>query len=99
MLLAMESACELKRHVIKKQFPGRSFAQLFSRYHFLRMKSTTPQKYIEELKVKLIIVDLKDGTVSHLKASHSCNRRIKRVRPGDPCCHTIIKLKPNKLWT
>lgn len=51
MLLAMKSTSQLQWHVIKKHFPGRTFPQLFSRYHYLRMKFTTPQKYIEELKV------------------------------------------------
>lgn len=47
----MKDATQLKTHVIKTNFPGRTFAQLFSRYHYLRMKQTTPQKYIEDLKV------------------------------------------------
>ena len=51
MLLNMKDSSRLRFCTVNKDFPGRTFAQLFSRYHFLRMKSTTPQKYIEELKV------------------------------------------------
>ena len=51
MLLAMRDSSELQRHLIKKKFPGRTFAQLFSRFHFLRMKSSTPEIYVKELKV------------------------------------------------
>ena len=47
----MKDSSRLRFCTVNKDFPGRTFAQLFSRYHFLRMKSTTPQKYIEELKV------------------------------------------------
>lgn len=49
----MKETNQLKAYVIRKNFPGRTFAQLFSRFHYLRMKLTTPQKYIDDLKVSV----------------------------------------------
>lgn len=51
MLLAMPDASGLRAHIIRRDFKGRNFPQLFSRFHYLRMKSTTPKQYIEDLKV------------------------------------------------
>ncbi len=48
----MKDTSNLRAHVMRRDFPGRTFAQLFSRYHYLRMKFTTPKKYIEDLKVR-----------------------------------------------
>lgn len=52
MLLAMPDASKLRAHIIRRDFPGRNFPQLFSRFHYLRMKSTSPKEYIEDLKVR-----------------------------------------------
>lgn len=52
MLLAMPDASKLRAHIIRRDFPGRNFPQLFSRFHYLRMKSTSPKEYIEDLKNK-----------------------------------------------
>ena len=48
----MTDVGQLRAHVIRKNFLGRSFSQLFSRYHYLRMKFTTPKEYIAGLKVR-----------------------------------------------
>ena len=49
--MEMPDVGQLRGHTIRKDYPGRSFSQLFSRYHYLRMQSTTPKKYIAQLKV------------------------------------------------
>lgn len=50
-LLSLKDTFQLRRRMIQREFPGRNFPQLFSRFHYVRMKSTTPQNYVEELKV------------------------------------------------
>ena len=58
MMLKIKNESDLKRHKTNRLFPGRTFYQVFARYHFLRVQSTTPEKYAEELRVCTIIVIL-----------------------------------------
>lgn len=50
-LLDMPHAGQLRAHFNRKNFPGRGFNNLYCRYHFLRMKLTSPKEYIAHIQV------------------------------------------------